>query len=199
MKIVLATHNADKVREVGEILAGSGIEVIPQSALGVTEEAVEDGDTFEANARIKARAAMGATGLPAMADDSGLCVTALGGAPGVYSARFGGEALPYDRKCALLLEKLQGAATRRAFFMTAAVCVFPNGDELRTEGRIDGEIAFSPKGGNGFGYDPVFIPEGYDKTMAELSAAEKNAISHRGKAFRAMADALAAYRKEKDV
>ena len=197
MRIVLATHNENKVREVAAILAGSGIEIISQRAAGVTDEAEETGASFEENSRIKALAAMTATGLPAIADDSGLCIDALDGAPGIYSARFGGENTPYPEKCARLLGMLDGADTRKARFVSAAVCCFPNGDELTAIGTVEGEIAFSMRGHNGFGYDPVFIPEGYDKTMAELSDSEKNAISHRGRAFRAMAERLEAYLKEK--
>lgn len=198
MRIVLASHNADKLCEIRQILAGTGVDIVAQHELGIEKEAEEKGETFRDNARIKARAAMEATGLPAVGDDSGLCVEALGGQPGIRSARFGGEELSYSGKCDLLLEMLKDEKNRRAEFVTSVVCVFPDGEEICSEGRIQGRIAAAKDGGNGFGYDPVYIPNGYECTMACLTAEQKNAISHRGLAFRRFAEMLDEYLNKKD-
>jgi XTP/dITP diphosphohydrolase len=175
-----------------EILGELGVEVVLQSDLGIDLEPEENGATFAENAAIKAKAVMAASGLPAIADDSGLCVDALNGAPGIYSARYGG--LDNDTaRYRLLLNNLRGATDRAAHFHTAVVCAFPNGDVLRAEGDCRGTIAFAPRGENGFGYDPVFFVPELRKTFAQLTAEEKNAISHRGNALRAFAVVLKEY------
>jgi XTP/dITP diphosphohydrolase len=190
---VLATANPDKAREIGEIL-GSGVALVPRPA--EVPDVDETGDTLEANARLKAAALVEATGLPAIADDTGLEVAALGGAPGVRSARYAGEAAVAERNVTKLLAELAGhpeAAGRRARFRTVALARWPDGRELVAEGVVDGWIATERRGGAGFGYDPVFVPDELGgRTFAEVSAEAKHAVSHRGRAFRALADALAA-------
>ncbi len=194
MKLVLASNNAHKAREFREILAPLGIEVITQGEAGCRLEVDETGETFEENAYLKAAAAMSATGEAAVSDDSGLEVDALGGAPGVHSARYTGrhEDTDADRR-ALLLKNLAGEEHRDARFVSAICCVFPNGDTLRSRGTCEGSIAWSEAGENGFGYDSLFIPEGEDRTMAQLSADEKNAISQRGQALREFSRILKEY------
>ena len=144
----------------------------------------ETGTTFAENAYIKAEAVMRATGCAAIADDSGLCVDALDGAPGVYSARYTGNHSDSDEdRYRLVLKNLEGREDRTARFVSELCCVFPNGDVLRARGVCEGEILTAPRGANGFGYDPIFLPRGYDRSMAELTMEEKNAISHRGRAL----------------
>lgn len=196
MKFVLATQNPKKLNELQSILADLGVEVVNEASLGVKIEVEETGATFAENARLKARAVMEATGLPAIADDSGLCVDALGGAPGVYSARYGGEGLDDKGRYTLLLAALRGQTNRAAHFHTSVVCAFPNGEELTSEGDCPGTIAFVPMGEGGFGYDPVFFVPALRKTFAQLTAEEKAAISHRGNALRAFRAALETYLKE---
>ncbi len=199
MRIVLASNNRDKLREVREILADSDIEVISQSEAGCRFEAEENGTTFRENARIKARAALEATGLPAVADDSGLEVNAMGGGPGIYSARYGGAETGYDIKCRMILDKVSKSDDRGARFVCAVVCVFPNGDELCADGVINGSIGLVPEGDGGFGYDPIFVPEGLDHSIACLTDEEKNAMSHRGAAFREFAEKLKNYMAKHDI
>ena len=146
MKFVLATHNPGKLKEMGEILSGLGVEVVSPAEAGVTVDVEETGTTFAENAMLKAKAICAASGLPAIADDSGLCVDALNGGPGVYSARYGGPELDDRGRCALLLQSMRGQTTRAAHFACAIACAFPNGDELTAEGRCDGAIAFAPWG-----------------------------------------------------
>ena len=192
MKYVLASHNRGKLKEMQEILGQLGVEVVLQSDLGLDLEPEENGTTFAENAAIKAKAVMEASGLPAIADDSGLCVDALNGAPGVWSARYGGlddDAARYR----LLLNNLRGATNRAAHFHCAVVCCFPNGDVVTAQGDCPGTIAFVPMGEGGFGYDPVFFVPEKRKTFAQLSAEEKNTISHRGNALRAFAVELRNY------
>ncbi|MBR6738411.1 MAG: XTP/dITP diphosphatase [Oscillospiraceae bacterium] len=195
MKFVLATQNPKKLKEMDMILKTLGVEVVSEAELGLTLEVEETGETFEANARLKAKAVMEATGLPAIADDSGLCVDALGGAPGVYSARYGGEGLDDAGRYQLLLNALRGQTNRAAHFHTTIVCAFPNGDELVVDGDCAGTIAFVPMGEGGFGYDPVFFVPELRKTFSQLTAEEKAAISHRGKALRELKGALENYLK----
>ena len=197
MKLVLATQNPKKLKEMNEILSHLGVEVVSEAELGVRIEVEETGETFTDNARLKATAVMQATGLPAVADDSGLCVDALNGGPGVYSARFGGEGLDDKGRYTLLLEMLRGQTDRAAHFHTSIVCAFPNGDELVCEGECPGTIAFAPMGEGGFGYDPVFQPDGYACSMAELRPEEKNAISHRGNALKILKEELRNYYADK--
>ncbi|MCA1942398.1 MAG: RdgB/HAM1 family non-canonical purine NTP pyrophosphatase [Yonghaparkia sp.] len=195
MKVVVATHNAHKVAELQRILGAAlpGLELLPYDG----PAPVEDGGTFVANALIKARAAAAHTGLPAIADDSGVSVDALGGAPGVDSAHYSGER-DYAANLRLVLTNLGDEPNRAAQFTCAAALVDPHDrDSTGAEyehielGIWPGTIAHEPAGGGGFGYDPIFIPEGYSITSAELSADEKNAISHRGRAFAALARVLA--------
>ena len=196
MRFVLATHNPGKLREMGEILRDLGVEVVSPSALGIPVDVEETGTTFAENAMLKAKTVCQAAGLPAIADDSGLCVDALNGAPGVYSARYGGEGLDDRGRCMLLLNSMRGATTRAAHFSCAVACVFPNGDTLTAEGRCDGSIAYAPLGDGGFGYDPVFLLPGTGKTFGQLSQEEKSAVSHRGKALKEFAGKLETHLKK---
>ena len=198
-KFVLATHNPGKLREMSQILAKFQIEVVMPADLGVDVDVEETGVTFAENAMLKAEAICAATGLPAIADDSGLCVDALNGAPGVYSARYGGEGLDDPGRYRLLLNNLRGAATRAAHFESAIACAFPNGDRLTAEGCCDGAIAFAPMGEGGFGYDPVFLVPDKRKTFAQMTAEEKSEISHRGRAMEKFVEKLAVYLGEKTV
>ena len=193
--MILASNNAHKLDEFRAIFADMGIVIIPQSAAGCDFEVDETGETFEENAYLKAIAVTRATGQAAIADDSGLCVGALNGGPGVYSARFGGEGLDDKGRYTLLLEMLRGQTDRAAHFHTSIVCAFPNGDELVCEGECPGTIAFAPMGEGGFGYDPVFFVPELRKTFGQLTAEEKASVSHRGKALRAFAAALDDYLK----
>jgi XTP/dITP diphosphohydrolase len=163
--------------------------------VGADIDVEETGTTFEENSRLKAQAVMEATGLPAVADDSGLCVDALGGAPGVYSARYGGPELDDEGRYRLLLENLRGQP-RGAKFVSVITCCFPNGDVLTARGECPGTIAFAPMGEGGFGYDPVFFVPELKKTFAQLTGEEKNAISHRGKALTAFQEKLEEYLKQ---
>ena len=184
--LVAATGNPDKLREIVAIL-GDEIELLPRPE-GLAEPE-ESADTLEGNARIKAVCVVEATGLTAIADDTGLEVDALDGEPGVKSARFAGENAAYEDNVALLLERLEGVAagTRTARFKTVALARWPDGSEVIAEGVAEGSIATAPRGKNGFGYDPVFISADSDvRTLAEMTDTEKNAISARGRAFREM-------------
>ena len=196
MRFVLATHNPGKLREMGEILKDFGIEVVSPRDLGITVDVEETGTTFAENAMLKAKAICKEANLPAIADDSGLCVDALDGAPGVYSARYGGEGLDDKGRYMLLLSSLRGAPTRAAHFACAVACAFPNGDTLTAEGRCDGSIAYAPLGEGGFGYDPVFLLPGTGKTFGQLTQEEKSAVSHRGRALKDFAGKLEAYLKK---
>ncbi len=195
-RFVLATHNAGKLAEMQAILSGLGVEVLSPEQAGVNVEVEETGSTFAENAMLKAKAVCAAAGLPAIADDSGLCVDALNGGPGVYSARYGGEELDDRGRYMLLLNSMRGQTTRAAHFQCAVACAFPNGETLTAEGRCDGAIAFAPMGTGGFGYDPVFLIPGKGKTFGQLSAEEKSEISHRGKALAAFAEKLGTYLKK---
>ena len=192
-RFVLATHNPGKLREMADILSRFGVEVVSPKDLGITVDVEETGATFAENAMLKARAICKAANLPAIADDSGLCVDALNGGPGVYSARYGGEGLDDRGRCMLLLGSMRGQPTRAAHFACAVACAFPDGKTLTAEGRCDGTIAFAPMGEGGFGYDPVFFVPTLKKTFAQLTAEEKNAISHRGKALEAFQVKLKEY------
>ena len=196
MKFVLATHNPGKLKEMGEILARFGMEVVSPKDLGLTVDVEETGTTFAENAMLKAKAICAAAKLPAIADDSGLCVDALNGGPGVYSARYGGEGLDDNGRYMLLLNSMRGQPTRAAHFACAIACAFPNGDELTAEGRCDGTIAFAPMGEDGFGYDPVFFVPELKKTFGQLTAEEKSAISHRGRALAVFVEKLETYLKK---
>ena len=192
MKLVLASQNKGKLKEMQAILGELGIEVVLQSELGLAVDVEETGTTFAENATLKAKAVMEASGLPAIADDSGLCVDWLQGAPGIYSARYGGVDSDEERN-QLLLNNKKGAPDRSAHFHADIVCCFPNGDILNTAGDIFGTIAYAPNGEGGFGYDPIFFVPSLRKTLAQVPAEDKNAISHRGNALRAMAVKLKEY------
>lgn len=183
MKLVLASKNKKKLIEMQEILSALGVEVVMEADVGVDVDVEETGTTFAENAALKARAVCEASGLPAIADDSGLCVDALNGAPGVYSARYGGEELDDVGRYQLLLSNMRGQMDRRCGFVSAISCVFPNGDEITAQGECRGTLAYAPNGENGFGYDPIFFVPEMKKTFAQLTAEEKNRISHRGKAL----------------
>jgi XTP/dITP diphosphohydrolase len=190
LKLVLATHNQGKTREFAKLLGGCGIELLSLTDCGVCGVPEETGRTFLENARIKALAAVKAAGLPSLADDSGLCVDALDGRPGVDSANYD---IPW------LLAQMEGKTGRRAAFVCRLVLICPDGREFLAEGRCEGEISASPRGNGGFGYDPVFFLPEKGLSMAELTAEEKNAISHRGQAiqkllkFSPIIDTLANY------
>lgn len=196
MKLVLASKNKKKLVEMNEILSHLGIEVCSEAEAGVDVDVEETGTTFEENSLLKAKAVMEASGLPAIADDSGLCVDALGGAPGVYSARYGGEGLDDVQRYQLLLENMKGQMPRTARFVSVITCCFPNGDVLSARGECEGTVAFAPMGEGGFGYDPIFFVPGLKKTFSQLTPEEKNAISHRGKALEAFQVKLEAYLKK---
>ena len=181
--IVLATRNQGKVRELAEPLRAFGLRVVGLDAFPDLPEVEETGTTFEENALLKAREVSKRTGLVAIADDSGLEVDALNGAPGVYSARYGGPELDDAGRYRLLLENMRGQMPRTCRFVSVITCCFPNGDVITARGECPGTIAFAPMGEGGFGYDPVFYVPEQGKTFAELSPEEKNAISHRARAL----------------
>lgn len=183
MRLVLASKNQRKLCELREILSAQGVEIVSEADVGVDVEVEETGATFAENALLKARTVMEACGLPAVADDSGLCVDALNGAPGVYSARYGGPELDDAGRYRLLLENMRGQLDRRCKFVSAICCCFPDGSTITAQGECQGTLAYAPKGEDGFGYDPIFFVPERKKTFAQLSAEEKNAISHRGKAL----------------
>ena len=203
MDFILATNNMKKLAEMQRILSPLGINVVTAKMLGIKlPEVVEDGDTFEANAKIKAESACKITGLPAIADDSGLCVDYLDGYPGIYSARFanieihGGECVDNERNADdednnnLLLKKLEGVEKekRTAYYVCAICCIFPDGKEITVRGECHGHIGFERDGNAGFGYDPLFIING--KSFGKYEGEEKDKISHRGKALRLLAKEL---------
>jgi len=196
MKFVLATNNPKKLKEMAAILSDLGVEVVRPADLGLHIEVEETGTTFAENSMLKAKAICEAAKLPAIADDSGLCVDALNGGPGVYSARYGGEELDDKGRYMLLLNSMRGQTTRAAHFACAIACVFPNGDTLTAEGKCHGTIAFAPMGEGGFGYDPVFFVPEYRKTFGQLTAEEKAQISHRGKALQDFVGKLETYLKK---
>ena len=198
MKFVLATHNPGKLKEMADILSGLGVEVVSPADVGISVDVEETGTTFVENAMLKAKAICAASGLPAIADDSGLEVDALGGAPGVHSARYTGRHDDTDAaRNDLLLHNLGARTDRTARFVSCICCTFPNGDVLRARGTCEGSILFAPRGENGFGYDPLFLPDGYDCSMAELRPEEKNAISHRGNALKILKEELRNYYADK--
>jgi XTP/dITP diphosphohydrolase len=192
--VVLATRNPHKIEELGRILRHTGVavELLGLDAFPDIAEVAETGATFEENALLKARAVAAATGLPAIADDSGLCVDVLCGMPGIFSARWAGRHGDDKGNLQLLLGQISDVPDDRrgARFVCAAALVLPSGAEHAVEGSVEGTIIRQPRGENGFGYDPVFVPAGETRTTAEMSAAEKDALSHRGRALRALAPAL---------
>lgn len=201
MRYIVATHNPKKLTELSRILEPLGIDAVTDREWGrELSEVEETGVTFEENAYLKAASACKETGLPAIADDSGLMVDALDGAPGVYSARYAGEGATDADRIQKLLREMESVppAQRGARFVSAVCCVFPNGDTLTARGECPGMIGTTPRGEGGFGYDPVFVVES-GRTYAELSAAEKDAISHRGQALRLFRKKLMTYLKETTI
>lgn len=192
-RYVVATFNRHKAAELHALLALPGVTLVPLADWPGATSPEENGGTLLENARIKARAAAALTGLPAIADDTGLEVVALGGRPGVHAARYAGPDATYAENVAKLLRELAGvpAAARGARFRTVCVAAWPDGRELDAEGVLEGAIVEAPRGANGFGYDPVFVPAGGTRTYAELTDAEKNAISHRARAVKALGEKLA--------
>lgn len=191
LRIVIASRNPAKIKEIRQIFASMDVDLVPPDELSnPLPEVEETGDTYLANALLKAKAICEATGHPAMADDSGIEVDVLDGAPGVRSARYAGEGASDEDNNAKLIASLggKGADERTARYRCVAVLVMPDGREFASMGSCEGAIATEARGSGGFGYDPWFIPDGYEVTMAELDPQEKDAISHRGKAFRGLAD-----------
>ncbi len=183
-KLVIASHNAGKVREIGALLAPYGLEVVSAGDLDLPEPE-ETEDSFIGNAELKARAAAKASGLLALADDSGFAVNALDGAPGIYSARWAGPSKDFGIAMQRVLEEMSasGRKDRGAAFICALTLAWPDGHVESFEGRVSGQVAEAPRGTNGFGYDPLFIPDGYEQTFGELEPATKHAMSHRARAF----------------
>lgn len=192
-KIVFATTNEGKVKEIKEILVGFPIEVVSMKEMNITTDVEENGTTFEENSLIKAREISKLTGLPALADDSGLEVDYLNGEPGIYSARYLGRDTDYNYKNNYIIDKLKEAKNeeRSARFVCVISLVLPDGREFVKKGVMEGRIAYEIRGENGFGYDPIFYLPEYGKTSAEISSEEKNKISHRGKALSAMKELIA--------
>ncbi len=197
-KIIFATGNEGKLKEIRVILEEPGVEVISMKEAGIDVEIEENGTTFEENAVIKARAVAARTKEIVLADDSGLEIDYLGGEPGVYSARYAGEDTPYSVKNQMLLDRLAGVEKERrtARFVCVIAAALPDGEVLTTRGTIEGYIGFAPAGENGFGYDPIFYVPEYECSTAELSMEQKNVLSHRGKALRAMKEKLKGYWSE---
>jgi len=190
-RLVVASHNQGKAREMAELLEPYEVDVLSAADLGLAEPE-ETGESFAANAELKARAAAKATGLPALADDSGLCVAALDGAPGIYSARWAGPHKDFAMAMRNVEEKLQakGAADRKAHFISALSIGWPDGHSETFEGRVDGRLVWPPRGAKGFGYDPMFLPDDCDMTFGEMEPSRKHDMSHRARAFRKLADAV---------
>ena len=193
MKLVLASNNAHKLDEISKILSALGMEVVPQKELGISIEPDENGQTFEENSYIKAKAIMDACGLPTIADDSGLMVDALNGEPGVHTARFGGESVRTDReRYEYLLRRMEGIPQeqRGAKFVTVITLLFPDGRKVVARGECPGRILFAAEGKNGFGYDPVFFSNDAGNSFALLPPEVKNSLSHRARALNALVDKI---------
>lgn len=187
MKLIIASNNAHKIYEIKKILSGKFDEILSLREAGITHETVEDGSTFMENSLKKAREISEISGCASLADDSGICAHALDGAPGIYSARFAGEykgQASDDANNALLLEKLSDKSDKTAHYTCAMALVYPDGSEVTAEGYMYGTITDNPRGTRGFGYDPLFIPTGEVRTVAEMSDEEKNLISHRANALK---------------
>ena len=183
MKIIAATGNAGKIKEIKKIFSDVNIEILSMGEIGIDIEIEENGTTFEENALIKARTISKMTGEIALADDSGLCVDAMGGAPGIYSARYAGADANDLQRIEKLLEELKDEENRKAKFVSVIAMVFPDGNELTADGEVHGQIAKGVHGEGGFGYDPVFISDELGKTFGEATSEEKNSISHRARAL----------------
>ncbi len=181
-RLVIASHNAGKVREIAELLAPFGTEVVSAAALGLAEPE-ETAASFAGNARLKAEAAAAASGLPALADDSGLCVSGLGGAPGIYSARWAGPAKDFALAMRRVEQALGERPDRRAHFVCALALATPGQPTRIFEGRVEGRLVFPPRGGRGFGYDPIFVADGESQSFGEMDPEKKHAMSHRARAF----------------
>jgi XTP/dITP diphosphohydrolase len=184
-KLVLASHNPGKLAELDDLLRPHGVAVVSAGALGLPEPE-EDAPDFVGNARIKALAATRSSGLPALSDDSGFCVAALGGAPGIYSARWAGAGKDFAAAMARVHRELGDAADRRAWFIAALCLAWPDGHTETFMGRVDGMATWPPRGSRGFGYDPMFIPNGTAATFGEMDKAAKHELSHRARAFAQM-------------
>jgi len=180
---VIATHNQGKLAEIGDLLRPFNIEVVGAAELGLPEPE-ETGDSFEANASLKAHAAADASGLPALADDSGLVVPALGGEPGIFAARWAGPRRDFALAMRTVENRLRGKADRRAHFVAVLGLAWPDGHAELFRGEAHGVLIWPPRGGKGFGYDPMFLPDGYERTFGEMDPEEKHRISHRAAAFR---------------
>lgn len=187
-RLVIASHNAGKLGEIADLVAPFGVATVPAGDLGLAEPA-ETGATFRANAELKALAAAEGAGLPALADDSGLAVPALGGAPGIRSARWAGPERDFDTAMARVEEELGDSDDRSAHFLCALTLAWPDGHRETFEGRVDGTLVWPPRGSRGFGYDPIFLPDGETLTFGEMAPARKHAMSHRARAFAALAAA----------
>lgn len=181
-RLVIATHNPGKLAEMAALLATYGIDTVSAGALGLPEPE-EPAPDFAGNARIKALAAARGSGLASLADDSGFCVDALGGAPGVHSARWAGPGRDFSPAMARVQREMGAATDHRAWFISVLCLASPEGGVECFEGRVDGTVSFPPRGENGFGYDPIFLPEGHAQTFGEMIAAQKETISHRARAF----------------
>ena len=192
-KFVIATNNPHKVFEFKKILAPLGISCYSLKEMGIVCDAEETGTTFAENAYIKAKAVYDICKLPTVADDSGICVEALGGEPGVYSARYGGEGYDDEGRMFLLLKNMEQHENRTANFTSSISCVMDDKTVISAEGYVFGQLTREPRGTNGFGYDPIFLPNGYDQTTAEMESEAKNAISHRGNALRLLVNKLKEY------
>ena len=190
MKLAIATNNAHKLQEIRAILSGQFDELLSLKDLGIDVDIEETGTTLEENALLKARTIQAICHIPTLADDTGLMVDALGGAPGVYSARYAGEEHNDASNRALLLKNLQNEQNRNAHFATVIAIVYPSGDFITSKGRVEGEILREERGNEGFGYDSLFYSYELKKTFAEASQEEKNSVSHRGRALRAMLEKL---------
>lgn len=186
-RLVVASHNAGKVREIADLLAPFAIDIVSAAELNLPEPE-ETGDTFTANALLKAEEAVQGSGLPALADDSGLAVEALDGAPGLYSARWAGPERDFQMAMALVQEKLGQTPNRRAYFISVLALAWPDGHTECFEGRVHGDLIWPPRGDKGFGYDPMFLLDGYDMTFGEMNYDEKQRISHRAVAFQKLID-----------
>ena len=181
-RLVIASHNAGKVREIAELLAPFGTEVVSAAALGLAEPE-ETAASFAGNARLKAEAAAAASGLPALADDSGLCVSGLGGTPGIYSARWAGPAKDFALAMQRVERALGDRPDRSAAFVCALALAIPGQPTRIFEGRVEGRLVFPPRGGRGFGYDPIFVADGESQSFGEMDPEKKHAMSHRARAF----------------
>jgi len=186
--LVIATHNRGKLAEMEDLLRPYGVKVVSAGALGLPEPE-ETGTTFEANAELKALAATKASGLPALADDSGLVVPALDGAPGIYSARWAGESKDFGLAMARVEHELKGKRDRRCYFVAVLALAWPDGHIETFRGEVHGSVVFPPRGTRGFGYDPIFLPEGKSETFGELASEERMAVSHRTVAFQQLVEA----------